>query len=135
MKSRTTLALGFALATLTTTLASAETVWLDKLDVRAATQGWGQPHRNKSVDGHSLTIGGQVFEHGFGTHAESTLTVKLDGGAQSFSASVGVDDEVNKNPASSVEFSVIGDGKVLWSSGVMHAGDAAKHCEADLSGV
>lgn len=108
MKSHTTLALGFASVIFATALASAETVWLDKLDVRAATQGWGEPHRNKSVDNHPLTIGGQTFQRGFGTHAESTLNIKLDGDAQSFSASVGVDDEVNKNPASSVEFMVVG---------------------------
>lgn len=123
------------MAVLTTGPASAETVWLDKLDVGAATQGWGEPHRNKSVGGNPLTIAGQVYERGFGTHAESALIVNLDAGAESFSASVGVDDEVNKNPAASVEFSAIGDGKVLWSSGVMHAGEAAKYCEVNLSGV
>jgi alpha-galactosidase len=116
-------------------VASAETVWLDKLDLSVATQGWGEPHKNRSVEGHPLTIAGQSFERGFGTHAEGTLNINLDGGAQSFSASVGVDDEVNKNPASSVEFSVVGDGKVLWSSGVMHAGDAAKFCNVQLAGV
>ena len=135
MQSRTSLALGIALISLSTTMVSAETVWLDKLDIRAATQGWGEPHRNKSVDNHPLTIGGQLYERGFGTHAESTLIVRLGGGAQSFSASVGVDDEVNKNPASSVEFSVVGDGKTLWTSGVMHAGDTAKYCEVNVAGV
>ena len=135
MQFRKPLALGLALATLSTNLLPAETVWLDKLDVRAATQGWGEPHTNQSVEGHPLTIAGQLFERGFGTHAESALIINLDGGAQSFSASVGVDDEVNKNPASSVEFSVIGDGQVLWTSGVMHAGDAAKYCEVHLAGV
>ena len=55
--------------------------------------------------------------------------------ADRFSASVGVDDEVDKNPAASVEFIVIGDGKELWKSGVMRAGDAAKACAVDLKGV
>ena len=135
MQFRTALVTGFALAALSTTIVSAETVWLDSLNLGVATQGWGEPQKNKSVDGHPMTIGGQVFEHGFGTHAESTLNVQLDGGAKSFSASVGVDDEVNKNPASSVQFNLIGDGKVLWDSGVMHAGDTAKACNVDLSGV
>ena len=135
MQSYTALALGFTLAAFSTRLVSAETVWLDKLDVRSATQGWGEPRKNKSVEGHPLTIGGQVFERGFGTHAESTLIVNLDGGAQSFFASVGVDDEVNQSPNSSVEFSVIGDGKVLWSSGVMRAAEKAKYCEVKLSGI
>ncbi len=135
MKPCLPLALGLLLAAFTTGIASAETVWLDQLDVHSATQGWGEPHKNQSVGGHPLAIGGKKFERGFGTHAESILHVKLDGGATSFSASVGVDDEVNKNPASSVEFFVIGDGKDLWHSGVMHAGDAAKDCDVDLSGV
>jgi alpha-galactosidase len=135
MKSRFALALGFSLAVFTTGIVSAETVWLDDLNLSVASQGWGTPHKNQSVDGHALTIGGTKYERGFGTHAEGALHIKLDGGAQKFSASVGVDDEVNKNPDSSVEFIVRGDGKVLWTSGVMRAGEAAKACEADLTGI
>ncbi len=116
-------------------IGSAETVWLDELNLAAATQDWGDPHKDKSVDGHTLTIAGKEFTRGFGTHAEGMLRVNLDGGAQKFSARVGVDDEVDKNPAASVEFIVRGDGKTLWQSGVMHAGDAAKDCEVDLAGV
>src|ERR1039457_78776 len=116
-------ALGLSLAVLTTGIVSAETVWLDQLDVRAATQGWGEPHKNKSVEGHALTIGGKQFERGFGTHAESLLHINLGGGALKFTASVGVDDEVNKNPASRAAFFVIRDDKELWHSGVLRAGD------------
>ena len=114
--------------------AGAATVWLDDLDVSVTTQGWGDPHKNQSVDGHGLSIGTQTFEHGLGTHAESILYVTLNQAAQSFSASVGVDGE-EKNPSASVEFFVIGDGKTLWQSGVMHAGDAAKNLTVDLMGV
>ena len=135
MKSRFALALGFSLAVFTTGIASAETVWLDDLNLAVATQGWGSPHKNQSVEGHPLTIGGKTFARGFGTHAEGALHIKLDGGATKFSASVGVDDEVNKNPNSSVEFLLRGDGKVLWQSGVLRAGDAAKDCAVDLTGV
>ena len=114
---------------------SAATVWLDDLNVSVTSQGWGQPHKKQSVDGHSLTIGGKSFKRGLGTHAESALFVKLDGGARNFLASVGVDDEVTNNPAASVEFFVIGDGKELWRSGVMRGGDTARDCVADVSGV
>jgi alpha-galactosidase len=114
---------------------SADTVWLDELDLHAATQGWGEPHKNQSMEGHPLSIGGKTFERGFGTHAESILNINLDGGAQGFSASVGVDDEVHSNVTASVEFFIIGDGKTLWSSGVMHANDAAQPCEVDLAGI
>ena len=135
MNSRIALALGFSLAALMTTIVSAETVWLDELNLAVAAQDWGDPHKNQSVDGHALTIAGKTYERGFGTHAESTLHINLGGEAQKFSASVGVDDEVNKNPVASIEFVVRGDGKVLWQSGVLHAGDAAKDCEVDLAGV
>ena len=87
MNSRIALALGLSLAALTTGIASAETVWLDDLNLASATQGWGEPHKNQSVEGHTLTIGGKTFERGFGTHSESLLKVNLDGGAQKFSAS------------------------------------------------
>jgi hypothetical protein len=96
----------------------ANTVWLIQLDISSASRGWGDPHKNKSVQGNPLILGGKTFERGFGTHAESILHVNLGGDAQSFSASVGVDDEV-RNPAASVEFFVIGDGSELWNSGVM----------------
>ncbi|MBW8864756.1 MAG: NPCBM/NEW2 domain-containing protein, partial [Verrucomicrobia bacterium] len=135
MNSHIALALGLSLAALTTGTVSAQTVWLDDLNIGSATQGWGEPHKNQSVEGHTLTIGSKTFERGFGTHAESSLKVTLDGGTPKFTASVGVDDEVKGNPTASIEFVVRGDGKALWQSGVMRAGDAAKGCEVDLTGV
>ena len=97
---------------------SAQTVWLDQLDLSAATQGWGVPMKNKSIDGKTLTIAGKTFERGFATHSVSSLLILLDGKATAFTAQVGVDDEVTgQDPA--VEFQLVGDGKQLWSSGVM----------------
>jgi alpha-galactosidase len=110
------------------------TVWLDELDLRVASQGSGRPRRNRSVDGNPLSVGGKVFERGFGTHAESYLRIQLDGEARKFSAEVGVDDEVKGRPAS-VEFVVLGDDRELWKSGLLRAGDAARECSVDLSGV
>ncbi len=113
---------------------NAATVWLDDLDVSPTIQGWGDPHKNKSLDGHGLNIGGQSFEHGLGTHADSILYINLTNAAKTFSASVGVDDEVSKSPAS-VEFLVLGDGKILWQSGVMQADAPAKSFSVNLAGV
>src|ERR1044071_2772630 len=69
----------------------AQTVWLDQLDISVATQGHGTPKKNKSVDGKALTIAGKTFGPGFGTHAESSLLIRLDGKAILFTAQVGVD--------------------------------------------
>ena len=113
---------------------SAQTVWLDQLDLSTATQGYGVPMKNKSLDGKTLTIAGKTFERGFGSHSESSLTILLEGKATLFTAQVGIDDEV-KGQKPAAEFVVIGDGKKLWSSGVMHLGDAAKPCSVDVNGV
>jgi alpha-galactosidase len=113
--------------------AGAATIRLDQLDVQNTDQDWGQPHGNQSVDGHPLSIGGKRFEHGLGTHATSTLSVTLNGATQ-FSASVGVDGEVTSQEAS-IEFFVLGDGKELWQSGVLKAGEPAKIFTLDLHGI
>jgi alpha-galactosidase len=108
-------------------------VRLDSLDLRQVAQGWGSPQKNKSVDKHPLSIGGKNFEHGFGTHADSKVSLDLDGGAGTFSAFVGVDDEVQQK--GSVRFSVIGDKKTLWESGVMKGGEPAKEVKIPLDGI
>ena len=113
---------------------SAQTVWLDELDLSAATQGYGVPKKNKSCDGKTLTIAGETFERGFGSHSESLLTILLEGKATTFTAKVGMDDEV-KGHDSAAEFIINGDGKKLWASGVMRLGDAAKPCSVKLDGV
>jgi alpha-galactosidase len=112
----------------------AQTVWLDELDLSNATQGYGVPLKNKTVDGKTITIAGKAFKRGFGTHAESSLMVKLDGKASAFTTYVGIDDEI-KGHEPAAEFVVNGDGKKLWSSGVMRLGDSARFCKVNLSGV
>lgn len=113
---------------------SAQTVWLDELDLSAATQGYGIPMKNKSIDGNPLTIAGKTFERGFGSHSESSLTILIEGKATLFSACVGIDDEVKgHNPAA--EFVVYGDNQKLWSSGEMYLGDAAKCCNVKIDGI
>jgi len=113
---------------------SAQTVWLDELDLSTATQGYGIPMKNKSIDGKTLTIAGKTFERGFGSHSESSLTILLEGKATLFTAQVGIDDEV-KGQRPAAEFVVMGDNKKLWESGVMRLGDAARPCSVDIKGV
>jgi alpha-galactosidase len=114
-------------------IALADTIRLDELNIQNTQQDFGDPHRDKSVDGHPLNIGGQHFEHGLGTHAISVLYIAVNS-ATKFSASVGVDGEVTSREAS-VEFSVSGDGKELWHSGVMRAGEAAKSLQVEVAGI
>jgi alpha-galactosidase len=110
-----------------------ETVVLSSLDLSKMQQDWGSPGVNRSVDGHELSIAGRKFSQGVGTHANSLFRIDLKRGTTRFQAWVGVDDEVN-DPRASVEFQVVADKKVLWRSGVMKFGQAAKKVDVDLTG-
>jgi alpha-galactosidase len=125
------LAVLFSLALAST--AAAETFGLETLQIQHIEQGWGEPHANRSVDGHPLFLDGKRFEHGVGTHAYSTFRIALGGKAERFTATVGVDDEVGQR--GSVVFQVTGDGKKLWESGVLRGGDAVKEVSVPLNGV
>ncbi len=116
------------------TRAYAQTVSLDELDLSTMRAGWGESRAKLSVDGNPLTVAGEKFIRGVGTHAISTFLLNLDGKGRSFQARVGVDDEVGTGPAS-VEFFVLGDKKVLWQSGVMRKNDPAKSVDADIRNV
>jgi alpha-galactosidase len=111
-----------------------QTVWLDTLPLAGVSTGWGTAQANKSIQGQPLSIGGRKFQHGVGTHAVSRCLVDLQGGSETFSAWVGIDDEMAKR-RSSVEFEVKGDRKSLWTSGVMRAGDAPKEVRLNIRGI
>jgi alpha-galactosidase len=110
------------------------TVWLSSLDLSKMTAGWGKPVIDLSIQSKPLTIAGKKFDKGVGTHANSILYVDLRGTTEMFSAAVGVDDEVAGQPAS-IRFRIFGDGKELWNSGVMKAGDAAKSVDVNVKGI
>ena len=67
---------------------AAETVWLDSLDLSSMKQGWGTPQINRSIREQPLSVGGQKFERGVGTHANSTYRLTLNGGTERFTSSV-----------------------------------------------
>ncbi len=112
--------------------AAERVVSLDELDIGKASIGWGTVQRNESVGGNPLRLAGVEYERGMGTHADSTLHVQLDGRTTRFTALVGVDDEA-ANPAS-VRFRVIGDGAVLFDSGVMRPTERLK-IDVDTTGI
>ncbi len=114
-------------------VASAAETRLSSLDLKGIEMDFGTPGIAKSVDGFPLRIGGRKFEDGLGLHASSVLVLTLDGKASEFRAWVGVDDEVGKR--GSVEFQVWTDGKMVWKSGLMAGGDAAKEVKTPLAGV
>jgi len=108
-------------------------MYLDQFDLTRMESSWGENHIGKSVDGNPLKIAGKVYERGVGTHAVSKMLLVTKGSALSFDAMVGVDDESSK--PGTVEFQVLGDRKVLWSSGIMKQGEPAKEVHVSLKGI
>ena len=102
------------------------------------SNGWGPVERDRSVndsaggDGNPLTIAGVVYEKGLGSHAPAEITVYLGGRCTSFSAALGLDDEITE--PGSVAFQVAGDGRQLYDSGVVAPGPAVP-ATVDVSGV
>ena len=113
--------------------AAANEIYLDLLDFSPMVQEGGTAQHCRSFGKHALSIAGQTYEKGIGSHAYSELNIRLDGAATRFSALVGVDDEGHGK--GSVTFEVLTDGKSAWNSGVMRGGEAAKPVEAPLDGV
>jgi hypothetical protein len=112
----------------------AATVRLQDLNLSYMTQDWGTAHAGQSVQGNALQLAGATYTNGVGTHAVSTAVVNVAGVAQSFTALVGVDDEVGAGNGS-VQFMVIADDKYVFNSGVMRAGDAPQPVNVNLTGV
>ena len=108
-------------------------IWLDEMNLSQAVSGWGNTQAKKTVDKNPLTLRGKVYERGIGTHPPGSFRIELDGRALRFKAIAGVDDEAGKQ--GSVEFIVMGDGKKLWSSGVLTGGGDIKPCDLDLKGL
>ncbi len=111
-----------------------ETVWISSLDLSPVVQGWGKPQADKSVTGKPLSIAGQTYPRGLGTHADSLVRIDLKGTAERFSALAGVDDAAGNNRASII-FKVVADGKTVWKTGVMKLGEAARPVDLDVHGV
>jgi alpha-galactosidase len=129
---------------------SLATLDLTKMRVQAGGGRGGQQtvaQANKSIDGNPIRIGGKVFEAGVGTRATSVLFVKLGGGADHFSASVGADDNPLPPPATPtaqppapppsipIVFRLVGDGRVLHVSKAVVRGDAPEPVNVDVRGV
>jgi alpha-galactosidase len=104
------------------------------LDLTRMTCGWELPRTNAAISGTPLSIRGQRFDRGVGTHAPSHLRVLLDGRAARLRAVCGVDDD-SAHTAASVQFSVRADGRLAWQSVVLRGTSAAERVDVPLAGV
>ncbi|MEW1683173.1 NPCBM/NEW2 domain-containing protein [Streptomyces sp. NPDC093594] len=103
----------------------------------SATSGWMSPTVDRSVGGGSpISMLGQVHPTGLGVASPSTVRYYLGDRCTRLRATVGIDDAVrNVGPEGGTsDFQVIGDGRVLFDSGVLSRDDV-READVDLTGV
>ena len=107
---------------------------------KSATSGWSTPKNDTSVMGNKLVLKGKKgnieFDKGIGTHSHSEIVYDIkDKGYTNFEASIGVDQEVGTNQASSVQFKIYGDNKELYSSDIMTEETQFKNINVNIEDV
>ncbi|MFF3559393.1 NPCBM/NEW2 domain-containing protein [Streptomyces sp. NPDC002574] len=103
----------------------------------SAGSGWMSPTVDQSVGGGSpISMLGQVHPTGIGVASPSTIRYYLGDQCSRLTASVGIDDAVrNVGPEGGTStFQIIGDGRVLFDSGVLNRDDV-RQADVDLTGV
>jgi hypothetical protein len=111
------------------------------LPYTAVANGWGPVERNHAVggqgvdDGGPITVGGQQYAHGLGVNSPSQVRVYPAGRCTSFTAILGLDQEVVAISQGTVDFQVIGDGRPLFDSGIVTWQTPAKPVQVDIGTV
>lgn len=105
---------------------------LTRLTPKAQFQSWGELGIDKSVAGNPLQAGGRTYQGGLGTHAFSGIQYDLGGKFNRFTAIVGQDQE--EMGGDGVQFRLVGDGKLLWSSPTLIAPQTA-NVDVSVAGV
>jgi len=95
-------------------------VHLSDVTWTTAESGWGDgPQRDRSIDGNPLSVDGEAFARGVGTHAVSRIVVPLEPRYARFVAVAGIDDEMGGRTVCSVTFHVLVDGEAVAESVVV----------------
>ncbi len=105
---------------------------LQSLPFLRQTQAWSTPQIGKTVEGNSIKIDRRIFAFGIGSHANSSLSFRINGQYQRFHSVIGLDDEAACGDGA--QWIVRGDQRVLWTSEVLTA-QMADTVSVDVSGV
>ncbi len=89
-------------------------------DLVMARQSYGEARRDLSVEGKPLSIAGQSYKEGIGSHATSMIPINTPGGYKDIlHGACGIDDEAQ---GGSVRFRIMSGTNVLWESPLMKKG-------------
>ena len=105
---------------------------LSALRMGRFSQDWGEPQVNESVEHHKLTLDGEPFRYGVGSHANSFIEYSLPRAFDVFHAVVGLDDESACGDGAS--FVVEADGREVFRSKKLYSTEKQK-IDVDLGGT
>ena len=109
-------------------------LFLSDLEPISITHGWRQPEMDRTFTGKGLSVGGRSYRKGIGMPTNSEIEFDVRGVYETFSASVGLDDEFNSADGTA-EFIVKGDGKELWRSKALKKSDGPLPVNIQVKGV
>lgn len=105
----------------------------DDFTVVRSMQSWGELRHDKSVSQAPLSIAGNRFEHGLGTHADSFIRLRIDKPGRTFSGACGIDDSGGHGGRAT--FRIRDDaGQVLFESGEARGGEPARQFSVAIVG-
>ena len=113
-------------------------VFLSDVAWTSAEVGWGKPARNyfwfdrRIQNGVFLQLAGRVYDKGLYAHSPSRYVFPVAGKWKRMTAAVGLRDGAMAQ--GSAVFTLLGDGRELFRSAVLRAGESAA-VEADITGV
>lgn len=106
---------------------------LTELVPRKVHQSYGDLKVHRNLEDKLLSLDGQRYAYGLGTHANSYIEYSLPENVASLSFTAGIDDVAG---GGEVRFSVYGDDRKLWESGVLRrALRSTATAEVTLHGV
>lgn len=119
--------------------------WLDVLvgrrvpdplvEIQVVEQGWGTVQANRSILPGPIMLQGKECKKGLGTHCPSELLIRSTQPMRRFQALAGIDDNfMTQSAKRRMVFSVLADGKVLWTSPEVGVEDAPQKVDVDLGG-
>ena len=107
-------------------------VLLSELKIDSFNQDWGEPQKNQSVEHHQLSLDGETFRYGIGSHANSSIRYRLPRDFAKFHATVGLDDE--SACGDGVSFIVKGDDREIFRSKRLYSTEK-QVLNLDISGI
>lgn len=91
------------------------------------------PRTGMNIESGPLRVGNRYFDRGLGTQARTLMAYRLKGDEKSFSAWVGL--ETAAGPLGQARAVVLVDGKPVYDSGPIKAGDQPKRVQVPLNGA